>query len=144
MRHGAPKRSMISVRFSILLLVAGLLTQAGCVALNIPSERIHDPVDGGGLFGHWRNRLGSQGQAPIAGHSAWEHHSVSGSDWPEGLIESGAAGGGCLDCGGYLDGGPDGVCLDCEQAASKRKEPEVPWPRFHPVPTRPVFGPPPL
>jgi hypothetical protein len=37
-----------------------------------------------------------------------------------------------LDCGGD----PDCGCLNGNQ---KRPE-DIPWPRFHPIPTRPVFG----
>lgn len=44
---------------------------------------------------------------------------------------------GC-DCGGdgclgWDDSGLDSLC-------GETKLPEIPWPRYHPVPTRPVFG----
>ncbi len=99
----------------LLLLVS---SQSGCVALSIPSERFHDPADGGGLFGHWHGDLG---------HSC-ERCEHSPGNWDP----------------SSLDGGP----LECDPldpAAGehgKPKQDEVPWPKFYPVPTRPVFGPP--
>ena len=50
-----------------------------------------------------------------------------------GMACSGDCGAGPSDPGCPVNGG------GCGEAAV---EPEVPWPRFHPVPTRPVFGPP--
>jgi hypothetical protein len=96
---------------SLSVFLGMLLTQVGCVALNIPSQRFHDPADKGGLFGHWNSNHG---------HNA--HHSTSHE-----FHDS---------CGPCLDGGP----LEEDPLEQVPAEPEVPWPRFHPVPTRPIFG----
>lgn len=101
----------------LLFLVGTLLTQVGCVALNIPSQRFHDPADHGGLFGHWRS-----------GHSQNTPHPPS--------REFHGSSGFCID-GGPLEVDPFDPSLDVN---GNPKQPEVPWPRFHPVPTRPVFG----
>ncbi len=92
------------------------ISQIGCVALSIPSERIHDPADHGGIFGDWKeNSACSDG--------ACEHPSRSFSELA-------------------IDGGP----LECDpldpafDVHEKPKKDEVPWPLFHPVPTRPVFS----
>ncbi len=121
------------------LLLLGLLSQAGCVALNIPSERVHDDADGGGVLGHWRGTLVTK-------------DTISGEFHEPGRIDSSASGpiacdrclgdttaeecssGGCFsDCDGEFDS-------LCEEDEGKPKPPEIPWPRFHPIPTRPVFG----
>lgn len=102
-----------------MLLIATLALQTGCVALNIPSERFQDANDHGGVLGHWRQH----------GHLA----SPIGADHQHGQPIHGHC---------SLDGGPlevDPFGPDPE-SRGKPKEPEVPWPRFHPVPTRPVFG----
>ena len=100
-----------------LLLLA--MTQLGCVALNVPSQRYHDPVDGGGIFGGW-----TSSSPTVQSHQASIYH--PGSD----IIDEGCLGGSLevdpFDSDSSTDGNP--------------KPPEVPWPRFHPVPTRPVFG----
>ena len=49
-----------------------------------------------------------------------QHHDICGEEFHE------------SDCSGE----PDCGCLNGDQ---KRPE-EIPWPRFHPIPTRPVFG----
>jgi hypothetical protein len=103
-----------------IVLLLGLICQGGCVALNLPSERIADPSDKGGLFGHWRG-------------TARHHSTTSNRDFAM------RSEGSCVDSDCW-DGGPLGedsceTCEDAEPAA-----PEVPWPRFLPVPTRPVFG----
>jgi hypothetical protein len=46
------------------------------------------------------------------------------------------SGGLCLD-GGPLEVDPFDCSLDVN---GNPKQPEIPWPRFQPVPTRPVFG----
>lgn len=122
-------------RIRLMLMAALLLSQAGCVALNIPSERLHDPGDHGGLFGPWRRGDG-QWSAPSSpmNHS----HLMENSLWIEGHSPN-------------QFHGPEGQCLDgvptdadlCDPALDVNghpKQPQVPWPRFHPVPTRPVFG----
>lgn len=106
-----------------LLLVGVLLSQVGCVALNIPSQRFHDATDQGGLLGHWR---GSSGR-PIADNRLIESGTASEFHGSSGI---------CVD-GGPLDVDPFDPTLDVD---GNPKQPEVPWPRYHPVPTRPVFG----
>ena len=113
-------------RFLILFLsLPILLSQVGCVALNIPSRRFHDPTDHGGLFGHWRR--GDVGC--VDGSCVANEHGFH-------ACQSSAAGGFCLD-GGPLEVDPFDPNLDVD---GNPKPPEVPWPRFHPVPTRPVYG----
>lgn len=85
----------------------------GCIAPNLPSERYHDPHDRGGLLGGYRG-----GHSHTAGlHSDAEalHHVVGG-------------GAGCCD-------EEDGPAAE----HGSEKPPEIPWPRYHPVPTRRVF-----
>ena len=89
-----------------------VMTQAGCVALNIPSQRYFDPADHGGAFGAWSNDPGA----------------AAGSQ---------CAGGDCV-IGQPLEVDPFDTSVDPD---GKPKPPEIPWPRFHPIPTRPVFGP---
>ncbi|MGB7329583.1 MAG: hypothetical protein WBD31_32210 [Rubripirellula sp.] len=106
---------------------AVLISQSGCLALNVPSERLHDPTDAGGILGHWKNET-------VGGHH-------SPSDFGSGDTSPADYNGECLD-GGSLDVDPFGSDFDSEFGAGggEPKPPEVPWPRFHPVPTRPVFG----
>ncbi len=100
-----------------LFLMGTMISQVGCVALNIPSHRFHDPADHGGPLGHWRHQDPlSEGVSPVDG-------SHQGGPW-------------CID-GGPLEVDPCDPSLDVH---GNPKQPEVPWPRFHPVPTRPVFG----
>lgn len=126
------------------LLICVLASTSGCVALGVPSKRMHDPDDHGGLLGDWR-----RGRP----HTAAQH--------TQSLIEDGAVivptdGHGVMcastgpmhqgDIGQVGSGVIDGVMpLDLDPVtggvhAEPEKPPEVPWPRFHPVPTRPVFG----
>ena len=105
----------------ITLALALAITQAGCVALNIPSRRHLDPSDDGGLFGSWNGGDGTNGSESLHVHSE-----------------------GC-PCEGSFDACV-GDCGDCEWGCGideTVRPPEIPWPRFHPVPTRPIFGPPP-
>jgi len=106
----------------LALWAAGVVVSSGCVAMNIPSQRHHDPADRGGMFGDFR---GGSGGA----HGTRAHGTRSSSGHSAGC-------GGCAQCG---DGDED----DEWDADGRRKEkpPEIPWPRYHPVPTRPVFGP---
>lgn len=120
-------------------MLAGVLilaTSTGCLALGVPSERLYDPIDQGGILGDWKTNpartraamtaeLVAEGGVMIPAHDNCHSHSTSipGSlDLPAGVaaMEMPAA------CGGNT---------------KAEKPPEVPWPRYHPVPTRPVFGP---
>ncbi|MEM1068997.1 MAG: hypothetical protein AAGI63_08890 [Planctomycetota bacterium] len=118
-------------------LLSLLAMQSGCVALNIPSQRMHDPSDQGGLFGHWKNAKHRQpelvesipGMDPLVVQEAAE------------IAQSVAHGSGGFEC-------ETGVSSDCDwdgdMLAPSSNEPpaeEIPWPKFHPLPTRPVFGP---
>lgn len=97
-----------------------LFVSTGCVAIGVPSQRYHDPDDHGGLLGDWRqHNLGSVGGThPLPPEERCGL--ACDSDWqpPLELDENGGS-----------------------IADSKGDTPEVPWPRFHPVPTRPVYGP---
>ena len=107
----------------LLLLLPSLLAQVGCVALNIPSRRFHDPADHGGLFGHWHTA-----NSPCRRQACCNQ--------PHGATHEGQTAGFCID-GGPLAVDPLDPSLDVD---GHPKQPDVPWPRFHPVPTRPVFG----
>jgi hypothetical protein len=102
---------------SVVLVVC---TQAGCLALNIPSQRHHDPQDSGGIFGEWR-------KPAYPGRLVKEI--LVGSDG---------------ECDGGCGTGADGECFEGEYYGATSTQPvevpSVPWPQYHPVPTRPVFG----
>ena len=116
------------------MLAFSLLACSGCVALNLPSDRFDDPADDGGLFGDWRSKsvdpIGNLGQNPVGhGNSAGHGSHCQANSYP-------LSPGGCL-MGDELGGDP----FDTTQGEyAKPEDPEVPWPRYHPVPTRPVFG----
>lgn len=103
-------------RLLTFMFATALAGQVGCVALNIPSQRFHDPSDHGGVLGDWKQELGHFG-AP--GSESYYEQTTD-----------------CID-GGPLDFDPLDPTLD-EQG--NQRQPEIPWPRYHPVPTRPVFG----
>lgn len=103
-------------------LIAGLLAwypgiiflptlSSGCVALNIPSVRYDDPDDQGGLLGPHRQAAGGGNRSGSVPLSA-----------------------DCESSSEFL-AGDDGLAV-----SDAPKPPEVPWPRFHPLPTRPVFS----
>ncbi len=105
----------------ITLAMVLVITQVGCVALNIPSRRHHDPGDRGGLFGSWRQGDGlTESDVPMVHPSG---HTVS-------------CPGDCGDPACEEWGGCESGCGMYEEA----QPPEIPWPRFHPVPSRPIFG----
>ncbi|MEM9826581.1 MAG: hypothetical protein AAF958_08325 [Planctomycetota bacterium] len=115
-----------------LLLLAGVLVHSGCVALNIPSRRDHDPRDRGGLLGGWESQ-----------------HEINSPDDVVG--QAGVIVGQASETLRNFDGGPlvrthscDGeICADADldrSAHIAKKQEQVPWPRFHPIPTRPIYG----
>ncbi|WP_146458311.1 hypothetical protein [Rubripirellula tenax] len=107
---------------ALMLAFAVSFGQCGCVALNIPSERAHDPADAGGILGPWKK----------GGASTASQHTV----FDEFTNDSYSGDPSCSD-GGALGFDPfDPNAIEGGQT----EPPEVPWPRFHPVPTRPVFG----
>ncbi|WP_168566869.1 hypothetical protein [Crateriforma spongiae] len=130
-------------RMLMALVGVGLLSCSGCVALNIPSERHLDPHDDGGVFGGWNQpkRLGVPIDTPVPGDPA-----VIASEGSIAAAGCGPAG----HCGGigHPVGGPGSFEDDCFGAPIGMhgdgdvpvEQPKVPWPKFHPVPTRPVFG----
>ncbi len=97
-------------------LVAVALTMpllfGGCIAFNIPSVRYDDPDDRGGMLGPQQKR----DPAELA-VLAEQHRAGSRS---------------CL-------GGTVVNDLNIDEVKAEQP-PEVPWPRFHPLPTRPVFS----
>ncbi|MDG2223462.1 MAG: hypothetical protein P8L85_18920 [Rubripirellula sp.] len=128
--------------FACLLFAGLLLAQPGCVALNIPSQRWHDPNDEGGVFGHLQGTTvhRATGQELLLGTDSTVLE-VSEGPYDHTLVSPGFHGG-----PGFHD--PDGSCVDCEPncfdplaETEATAPPEIPWPKFHPVPTRPVFGP---
>lgn len=143
----------------VALLFGVISSQAGCVALNIPSERLHDATDHGGMFGDWRKHrhIADNSHAGSSSHHRLHAHHALGAD--SSLDGVSLAGHHCNDpsCvldhhfidgqgihgarfaidGGPLEEDPFGPVAGSNGAAS---ESEIPWPRFHPIPTRPVFG----
>jgi len=98
------------LRFVALLAVC----PGGCVAMNVPSVRYDDPNDRGGLFGP---------------HQKKDSQVASGPGCEDGMKN---------DVGDFSpteDGFEPGL-----ESSHEEKPPEVPWPRFHPLPTRPVFS----
>lgn len=151
-RAGAARYAMTRLRsFSkplamSLLLGAGLMLCGGCVGLNIPSVRYHDdPVppgaprtldeallfsrDGGSGPGGPSAAVGSGpvGNSPVGNGFPMVGPYPPGAGGP-GACATGACAGG--DCGADLE----------EPAGPGPALPAVPWPRFHPVPTTPVFA----
>jgi len=122
---GIPVRSVSTATRSLpLLFIMALLgVTSGCVALSIPSQRFHDPADRGGIFGDFRGS-----------HRAASEGSSLGIPCDRGTC--GAAD--CAACGSAAGYQSDDEFSD--DGGHHSKPPEVPWPRYHPVPTRPVFA----
>jgi len=93
------------------------MISGGCVAMNIPSVRYDDPDDRGGPFGPQKKTDPETIAMHMDGGQSWD--------------ASGPAS--CVDC-------VDDDSWDGAGAEHSEKPPEVPWPRFHPLPTRPVFS----
>lgn len=123
----------VSLLLTLSLTLILTMLSSGCVALNLPSERYNDPTDHGGIFGGWETGVVDPA-ATAANHHSANHHSVNGIDHVAAKIES------SVDCigGESLDVDPFDTANG--EYAKPPEPPEVPWPRFHPVPTRPVFG----
>ncbi|MEE2938418.1 MAG: hypothetical protein VYA84_20715 [Planctomycetota bacterium] len=128
--------------FASVLFAGLLLALSGCVALNIPSQRWHNPEDPGGLFGHHRG--GSDHQTGVQellltkdstvmeiSEGPYEELPVSPGFFGE--SEFRGSGGCCAEC--------ETNCFDPLAETEAATPPDIPWPKFHPVPTRPVYGP---
>lgn len=113
----AQLRGAIALSLSACLASLSLL-QTGCVALNIPSQRHHDPADSGGILGSWEDpaRPGRVLKEILMGPP------------PEAGLD---------DCDDFHAFGSETFGTE---HAGEPETPEVPWPQYHPVPTRPVFG----
>jgi hypothetical protein len=133
-----PNRLYASQAFAAALVC---IASTGCLALGVPSQRFHDAADQGGILGDFRH---SKTPAP-AGMTA-TMVAEGGVVVPPYEYESCSDGQPCLGGPGestVMGSGVDpmdvhpvtGSCLEPVE-----EPPEVPWPRYHPVPTRPVFG----
>ncbi|TWU41170.1 hypothetical protein Q31b_26090 [Novipirellula aureliae] len=107
--------------------------------MNIPSERRDDPTDGGGLFGSWDRKDSMPHRThPHEMSDRWEAGGCESvpevsEPWTDTSFDSA-----CQESfGGPLEVDPFDTSVDSQGVP---KPPEVPWPRFHPIPTRPVFG----
>ncbi|WP_153558245.1 hypothetical protein [Roseimaritima sediminicola] len=128
-----PLCQSISARGTVLLLAVAALSNGGCIALNIPSVRYHEsePVAG-------PRTLDKVLLFSPTGRGGCDVPSAGGPLPPAtGNAAMGSAGCALGNCGPEdASGGPHG----CGPQEPGPKLPEVPWPRFHPVPTSPVFG----
>lgn len=106
------------VSVAAAMLLALTLASGGCVAMNIPSHRLHDAADRGGMLGGW---LGS-------GANGGCHDGSVGY------------GGGCHD-NTFVDQAFGDDLTDERLVPPAPKPDPVPWPRYHPIPTRPAFSP---
>lgn len=111
-------RSLSKSFATCLLLWASLMLCSGCVGLNIPSVRYHEPPTPPGAPRTLDEAL-LFSRDPALGPGPAGQGMVGGGACPTG------------DCGPELEEPPAGPAP---------KLPAVPWPRFHPVPTTPVFG----
>ncbi len=119
-----------------VLLVVACFASTGCLALGIPSQRLHDPDDQGGILGDWK-RSNARTPAEITAELVAEGAVIrcadgacSGVTHPGHFDESCLGGLPALDVDPITGGGP----------GTEEEPPEVPWPKYHPLPTRPVFG----
>lgn len=135
----APRHDRLALRSSRFsggcLAILVLVTSTGCLALGVPSKRLHDPVDQGGILGDWKANP-ARTPATMTAELVAEGGVVVPAY--EGCQANSAAIPGSLD----LPAGMSAMELEthCGAHSKADKPPEVPWPRYHPVPTRPVFG----
>ncbi|MDA8743133.1 hypothetical protein N9N28_00745 [Rubripirellula amarantea] len=98
--------------------------------MNIPSQRFHDADDHGGILGAWKT--GPIDLANAETMADLRSPSSNGIEHAAAGVEHASS---CVS-GGALDVDP------FDQSAGEHRppaEPEVPWPRYHPVPTRPLY-----
>lgn len=127
---GTTGRKPLSIAVASIV-AAYILATTGCIALGIPSKRFHDPQDRGGLLGDFR--VG--GSLPTPVNAGDGDHFIDNSGHPAPCVE-----GYCVDaCESETpyDNFDDGAGI--RSIGRHQKLPDVPWPRYHPVPTRPVF-----
>lgn len=139
----------IRLRSACTVSAGILLSQAGCVAFNIPSERHFDPRDGGGLLGDWKKPVHP---GRLIGHWISDTPNLPGhAPGVEIVPETGLShhhGETFVDPGHLSHPSPancfgddlSGQMIDSAGGTSPPPPPEVPWPRYHGVPTRPVFS----
>lgn len=116
----------VPVAFAI---AAWLLGASGCIALSIPSERYHDPHDRGGILGDFRRGPSSATHAAADSSEAFLDGVDRSRDCTSGRCEA-------------LPGDRfnEDESIDDDISIHQPKTVDVPWPRYHPVPTRPVFS----
>lgn len=152
--HPRPRRSPrprhVPDALATLACWMTLVIHPGCVALNLPSERYHDPDDLGGLLGPMKQAGGPMPPSDRVEETYGldESHRDNGLAWPE--FAPNRDGEAVHD---QLVGDPfachpfachpfacDVFACDAGEDVGGEKEDPVPWPKYHPVPTRPVFG----
>lgn len=126
----ATGRKLLSTALASMIAMC-LLAMSGCVALSIPSKRFHDPQDNGGLFGDFRRGDSSQ----VPGQAVDDIHFADDPAHASQCTESCCLG----DPRNTISHDEFDDDVDFGSSGHHRKAPEVPWPRYHPVPTRPVF-----
>ncbi len=129
--------------------------------MNIPSQRFADPDDRGGILGHWSKERPAEVMSEFDAeqlHSANETGIIfdeisGGIPCNQRLKSQQLSGQTCCEDGNCIDGGAlsadpfgdyDPTTSDHGGFGPKKPKtkpaPEIPWPRYHPIPTRPVFG----
>lgn len=124
-------RKLLSIAMALLVAVC-LLGTSGCIALSIPSKRFHDPQDRGGLLGDFRH----SGADNLPVHPVHAGHLLGDPEHSTQCTENGCAG----LCGSGMSSHDFDEDAEFRVGGHHPKAPDVPWPRYHPVPTRPVFS----
>lgn len=126
-----------------LACLLALVTHPGCVALHLPSERYHDPDDLGGMLGRWKHARGPMPPSHVAEGSSCLADSSDPADEGAGpAFVPGRETWATQDepgCDPFAPG-YDPFAPGWNPFARGDAEKPVPWPKYHPVPTRPVFG----
>lgn len=117
-----------------ILLVFGLLTSgSGCQVLNIPSYRVDAPgrLRGADVAGY--SQVGCEFDDPM--HTPNSVGCLVDQDCPPGFFPP---------LGGWMDCGLPVPAWYADWRAKKDLPEPAPYPRFHPLPTRPMFQPRPV